>query len=103
MKDKKSIPNNSCTGQKQPHSHRKQTSGNQRRKGGGRKHTLGGKDDHMHSNIHRDHNQQDLLWSTGNPTQHSVITDMEKKTEDKYTDAYGKWNQGLSRTRNPLD
>ena len=52
----------------------------------------------MHSNIHRDHNQQDLLWSTGNPTQHSVITDMEKKTKDEYIDAYGKLNQGLSRT-----
>ena len=41
---------------------------------------------------------ENLLYSTGNPTQHSVITDMEKKTDDKYTDAYGKWNQGLSRT-----
>ena len=35
---------------------------------------LGGWDEHTHTTIYKIDNQQDLLYSTGNSTQYSVIT-----------------------------
>lgn len=83
---------------KQPHSLRKQTSSHQRGKAGQREAYLMGADGQRHSNIHTGHNPQDLLWSTENSPQHSVITYMEKETEEEYIYALIYLNQGLEFT-----
>ena len=42
---------------------------------------LGGWDEHTHTTIYKIDNQQDLLYSTGNTIQNSVITYMGKQSE----------------------
>ena len=76
--EKMMIQTNLYTKQKQTHRHRKQTYSYQRGKGG-----WGGINQEFGINIYtllymKEVNNKDLLYSTGNSTQYSVITYMRK-------------------------
>ena len=45
-------------------------------------------DQQIHTTIYKRDNQQDLLYSTGNSTQHSVITYMGKESEKEWIYVY---------------
>ena len=62
------------TKQKQTHRHRKQIYGYQRREVGAEKDKAGLWEQHRHVSIYKIN--KDLLYSTGNPTQYSVITSL---------------------------
>ena len=67
------------TKQKQTYRYQKQTFGNQRRNVVGRDKS-GAWDEHSHTTTYKQITSKDLLYSTGNSTQYSVITYMRKKS-----------------------
>ena len=71
---------NLFTKQKSSHRWRKQTYGYQEGKGGWED-KLGDWDWHVHTAIFKIDTNKDLLYSTGNSAQYTVITQMEKEFE----------------------